>query len=154
VCAPELLKDRERPLSSPSDLHHHVLLHYDNPQNRIPWLDWPTWLEAVGLSDLKAAGAIRFNEYDQVVVAAASGQGVALGRSPLLKKMFRDGKLVAPFSAKAVAPRAYYLITSKTSAQNPDVTDFTDWLFSETGRDMETHTPTTKVKAASRRHQK
>jgi DNA-binding transcriptional LysR family regulator len=154
VCAPELLKDRDRPLSSPSDLHHHVLLHYDNPQNRIPWLDWPTWLEAVGLSDLKAAGAIRFNEYDQVVVAAASGQGVALGRSPLLKKMFRDGKLVAPFSAKSVAPRAYYLITSKTSARNPDVTDFTDWLFSETGRDMETHTPTTKVKAASRRHQK
>ena len=154
VCAPELLKDRDRPLSSPSDLHHHVLLHYDNPQNRIPWLDWPTWLEAVGLSDFKAAGAIRFNEYDQVVVAAASGQGVALGRSPLLKKMFRDGKLVAPFSAKSVAPRAYYLITSKTSARNPDVTDFTDWLFSETGRDMETPTPTTRVKAASRRRQK
>jgi DNA-binding transcriptional LysR family regulator len=154
VCAPELLKDRDRPLSSPSDLHHHVLLHYDNPQNRIPWLDWPTWLEAVGLSDFKAAGAVRFNEYDQVVVAAASGQGVALGRSPLLKKMLRDGKLVAPFGAKSVAPRAYYLITSKTSSQNPDVTDFTDWLFCETGRDMETRTPTTKVKAASRRRPK
>ncbi len=111
VCAPELLKDRDRPLSSPSDLHHHVLLHYDNPQSRIAWLDWPTWLEAVGLSDFKAAGAVRFNEYDQVVVAAASGQGVALGRSPLLKKMFRDGKLVAPFSSKSVAPRSYYLIT-------------------------------------------
>lgn len=154
VCAPELLKDPDKPLSSPSDLHHHVLLHYDNPQNRIPWLDWPTWLEAVGLSDFKAAGAVRFNEYDQVVVAAASGQGVALGRSPLLKKMFRDGKLVAPFSAKSVTPRSYYLITSKTSARNPDVTDFTDWLFSETGRDMETRTPTKKAKTASRRCKK
>ena len=77
-----------------------------------------------------------------------------MGRSPLLKKMLRDGKLVAPFSAKSVAPRAYYLITSKTSARNPDVTDFTDWLFTETGRDKETHTPTKKVKAVSRRRQK
>jgi DNA-binding transcriptional LysR family regulator len=154
VCAPELLEDSDRPLSSPSDLQHHVLLHYDNPQNRLAWLDWPTWLEAVGLVDFKAAGAVRFNEYDQVVLAAASGQGVALGRSPLLKKMLRDGKLVAPFSSKSVAPRAYYLITSKTSARNPDVADFTDWLFTETGRDMETHTPTKKAKAASRRRPK
>jgi LysR family transcriptional regulator, glycine cleavage system transcriptional activator len=151
VCAPELLKDRDRPLSSPSDLRHHVLLHYDNPQNRIAWLDWPTWLEAVGLNDFKTAGAVRFNEYDQVIVAATSGQGVALGRSPLLKKMLRDGKLVAPFSSKSVAPRAYYLITSKTSAQNPDVSDFTDWLLSEAGRDKETRAPATKKKAAGRR---
>ena len=154
VCAPELLKDRNKPLSSPADLRHHVLLHYDNPQNRLSWLDWPTWIEAVGLNDFKAAGAVRFNEYDHVILAAASGQGVALGRSPLLKKMLRDGKLVAPFSAKSVAPRAYYLITSKATERNPDVSDFTDWLFSEAGRDMETHTPTTKKKAAGRRRPK
>ena len=94
------------------------------------------------------------NGTDQVILAAASGQGVALGRSPLLKKMLRDGKLVAPFSAKSVAPRAYYLITSKATERNPDVSDFTDWLFSEAGRDLETHTPTTKKKAAGRRRPK
>jgi LysR family glycine cleavage system transcriptional activator len=154
VCAPELLNDLERPLSSPSDLRNHVLLHYDNPKNRVSWLDWPTWLDAVGLNDFKAAGAVRFNEYDQVIVAAASGQGVALGRSPLLKKMLRDGKLVAPFSAKSVAPRAYYLITSKTSERNPDVSHFTDWLFSEAGRDIETRAPTKKKKTSARRRQK
>jgi DNA-binding transcriptional LysR family regulator len=135
VCAPALLKDPDRPLAEPADLRHHVLLHFDEQHDRLPWLDWPTWLEAVGLSDFVAAGAVRFNHYDQVVVAAADGQGIALGRSPLLKRMLRDGKLVAPFSSKSVAPRAYYLITSKASEHNPDVSEFVDWLFREAGCD-------------------
>ena len=151
VCAPELLKDRKRPLSVPADLRHHVLLHYDDQHNRIPWLDWPTWLDAVGLSDFKAAGAVRFNQYDQVVVAAASGQGVALGRNPLLKRMLRDGKLVAPFSSKLVAPRAYYVITSSMSARDPDVSDFVDWLFHEAGHESDSRKPARKKKTLSRK---
>ncbi len=151
VCAPEMLKDRKKPLSVPADLRHHVLLHFDDQQNRIPWLDWPTWLDAVGLADFKVAGAVRFNQYDQVVVAAAAGQGVALGRNPLLKRMLRDGKLVAPFSSKSVAPRAYYLIRSEASARNPDVSDFIDWLFTEAGRDVDARAPTVKKKTVSRR---
>lgn len=141
VCAPELLKDRNKPLSTPADLRHHVLLHYDDPDNRLSWLDWPTWLEAVGLSDFKAAGAIRFNQYDQVVVATTSGQGVALGRSPLLRRMLRDGKLVAPFRSKSAAPRAYYIITSRLAAGNTDVADFVDWLFKEAGCEIDPRKP-------------
>lgn len=131
VCAPQLLKDTSKPLSRPNDLQHHVLLHYDDPANRISWLDWPTWLESVGLKEMKVAGSVRFNQYDQVVVAATSGQGVALGRSPLLKSMLGAGTLVAPFSDKSVAPRAYYVIASKTSSKNPDVQQFIDWLIEE-----------------------
>ncbi len=150
VCAPELLKDRKKPLSTPADLRHHVLLHYDDPESRTPWLDWPTWLEAVGLNDFKAAGTVRFGEYDQVVVAAASGQGIALGRNPLLRRMLREGKLVAPFSSKSVAPRAYYVITSSAGSRNPDVSDFVEWLFQEAGRDSESRKPAGKKKPVSR----
>lgn len=149
VCAPELLKNRKRPLTTPKDLRHHVLLHYDDPENRVPWLDWPTWLQAVGLSDFKAAGAVRFSQYDQVVVAAASGQGVALGRNPLLKRMLRDGKLVAPFSSKSVAPRAYYVLTSSTSSGNPDVSDFVDWLFREAGHESDSRKSAGKKRAVT-----
>lgn len=131
VCAPQLLTDPEKPLAVPADLRNHVLLHYDDPASRIPWLDWPTWLESVGLPELRAAGSVRFNQYEQVVVAAASGQGVALGRSPLLKHMLQDGRLVAPFTDKSAAPRAYYVLTSSAAANNPDVTEFVDWLFRE-----------------------
>lgn len=135
VCAPQLLEDRDKPLSTPSDLRHHVLLHYDDPANRISWLDWPTWLESVGLTDFKVAGSVRFNQYDQVVVAVSSGQGVALGRYPLLKSMLQSGTLVAPFSDKAIAPRAYYLIQSSASSDNPDVQRFVEWLFREAGHE-------------------
>lgn len=143
VCAPQLLKDAQRPLSSPSDLRHHVLLHYDDPANRVSWLDWPTWLESVGLHDFKAAGAVRFNQYDQVVVAVTSGQGVALGRYPLLRNLLESGALVAPFSDKSIAPRAYYLIQSNDSSDNPDVQQFVQWLFREAGRDPDHDTAVT-----------
>ncbi len=135
VCAPQLLKDRHKPLSTPADLRHHVLLHYDDPDNRVSWLDWPTWLESVGLSDFKVGGSVRFNQYDQVVVAVTSGQGVALGRYPLLKNMLHSGTLIAPFSDKSIAPRAYYVIQSSASSDNPDVKRFVEWLFREAGRD-------------------
>ena len=135
VCAPQLLENRNKPLSTPSDLRHHVLLHYDDPANRISWLDWPTWLESVGLTDFKVGGSVRFNQYDQVVVAVSSGQGVALGRYPLLKNMLQSGTLVAPFSDKAIAPRAYYLIQSSASSDNPDVQRFVEWLFREAGHE-------------------
>ena len=139
VCAPQLLTDPEKPLAVPADLRNHVLLHYDDPASRIPWLDWPTWLESVGLPELRAAGSVRFNQYEQVVVAAASGQGVALGRSPLLKHMLQDGRLVAPFTDKAAAPRAYYVLTSSAAANNPDVTEFVDWLFREADQQARAH---------------
>jgi len=143
VCAPQLLDDPAKPLSVPADLRHHVLLHYDDPANRVPWLDWPTWLESVGLNDFKAAGSMRFNQYDQVVVAATSGQGVALGRNPLLKHMLQDGRLVAPFSDKSVAPRAYYVLASNTAADNPDVSEFVAWLFREAGHETGAREPVT-----------
>ncbi len=139
VCAPQLLADPGKPLAVPTDLRNHVMLHYDDPVSRIPWLDWPTWLESVGLPDLKAAGSVRFNQYEQVVVAAASGQGVALGRSPLLKHMLQDGRLVAPFTGKSAAPRAYYVLTSSAAADNSDVTEFVEWLFREADQQSGSH---------------
>src|SRR5919108_545550 len=43
VCSPKLLK--KRPLNVPGDLKNHVLLVYDDPEVRHPWLHWKTWLE-------------------------------------------------------------------------------------------------------------
>jgi LysR family transcriptional regulator, glycine cleavage system transcriptional activator len=131
VCSPALLKNHPHPLKTPADLKHYVLLHYEDVRHSAPWLGWTQWLQAVGLSDLRVAGALHFSHYDQVVVAAANGQGVALGRNPLLKRQIGDRKLVAPFSAKSVAPRAYYVIQSAASSRNEDVKDFVAWLQAE-----------------------
>ena len=130
VCSPALLRDPHC-LAIPADLKRHVLLHFDDASRNTPALDWSTWLQAVGLPDLKPAGALHFSHYDQLVLAAINGQGVALGRSPLIKRLIRDGKLRAPFNTKSVAARAYYVITSREGERNPDVKTFRSWVYAE-----------------------
>lgn len=134
VCSPALAQDDERPLRTPRDLARHVLLHLDYPQGRGTWLDWDTWLAALGVADLAPAGALHFSQYDQMIHAAIAGQGVALGRSPLVARALRDARLVAPFPRSEVVPRAYYLIESPRAADKPQVRAFVEWLLAEAAR--------------------
>lgn len=131
VCSPKLMKDPRRPLREPADLRHHVLLQYDDPDGRHPWMHWKTWLEVERLADLRPAGNLMFSGYDQIIPAAVAGHGVALGRSPLVRKLLASGELVAPFKRSADPARAYYAILSKNSAGRPEVADFVAWLREE-----------------------
>ena len=60
-------------------------------------MHWKTWLEIERLTDLRPAGSLVFSGYDQIIPAAIAGHGVALGRSPLVRKLLASGELVAPF---------------------------------------------------------
>ena len=131
VCSPKLLKDPDRPLRVPADLRHQVLLQYDDPDGRHPWLHWKTWLEIERLTDLRPAGRLSFSGYDQIIPAAIAGHGVALGRSPLVREAIASGELVAPFKRSADPARAYYAVVSKNSAGRPEVADFVAWLKEE-----------------------
>jgi len=46
----------------------------------VPWLNWPAWLAANGLPELKPAGAMRFSLYDQVIQATLGAHGAAVRR--------------------------------------------------------------------------
>jgi DNA-binding transcriptional LysR family regulator len=131
VCSPKLLKDARKPLKEPADLRHHVLLQYDDPDARHPWLHWRTWLEVERLTELKPAGRLSFTGYEQIIGAAIAGHGVALGRSPLVKGALTAGELVAPFRRSADPARAYYAIVSKNAVGRPEVADFVNWLREE-----------------------
>ena len=54
-------------------------------------LDWGTWLAAQGHPDLKPAASIRFDSYEQMIQAALSGQGVAMGIGRLVSGLMRGG---------------------------------------------------------------
>ena len=133
VCSPALAADPKRPLEKAADLQRHVLLHLND--ERAAWLDWTVWTHALGLEEFKSAGALFFSSYDQVIQAAVSGQGVALGRLPLTQQMIRDKRLVAPFGKAVSSARAYYVIRSSRTAASQDVQDFANWLVEEAGRD-------------------
>jgi DNA-binding transcriptional LysR family regulator len=129
VCSPKLLK--KIPLEQPADLANHVLLQYDDPDGRHPWLHWKTWLEVERIAQLRPAGTLSFSGYEQIIPAAVAGHGVALGRTPLVKDLVTAGELVAPFKSSADPARAYFAIVSKSAEGRPEVADFVAWLREE-----------------------
>src|SRR6185369_10858050 len=135
VCSPKLASDSTRPLREPADLRHHVLLQYDDPEGYAPWLNWKSWLELFGLADLRPAGSILLSGYEHIIPAAIAGQGVALGRSPLVRELIAAGTLVAPFPRTSESSRAYFAVVSQNSAERPEVGNFLQWLKSEASRE-------------------
>jgi LysR family transcriptional regulator, glycine cleavage system transcriptional activator len=131
VCSPKLAGDPKRPLREPADLRHHVLLQYDDPEGFAPWLNWKSWLELFGLADLRPAGSILLSGYEHIIPAAIAGQGVALGRSPLVRELIDAGTLVMPFPRASESSRAYFAVVSQNAAGRPEVDDFLSWLKSE-----------------------
>lgn len=126
VCSPKLLARKQ--LKKPEDLKNHVLLQYDDPDGRHPWLHWKTWLEVAGIADLRPAGTLSFSGYEQIIPAALAGHGVALGRTPLVRDLLASKELVAPFKSSADPARAYFAIVSKRAEGRPEVQAFVEWL--------------------------
>jgi len=135
VCSRALMRDAARPLKQPQDLARHTLLHFDYASTEAMYMDWGTWLTALGIGELKSAGALHFSQYEQMIQAAISGQGVALGRQPLIGDLIKSGALVVPFKQTMVGSRAYFIIESRFAAAKPQVREFAKWLVAEAASD-------------------
>lgn len=127
VCSPRL-KRGGHPLKRPEDLRHHVLLHLDDPAGEWPWLHWNVWFEVMQQKPIAPASILRFSHYDHAIQAAVDGQGVALGRSPLVRRLIKERKLVAPFQGSSASSRAYFVLVSPGAAARPQVQKFVAWL--------------------------
>jgi LysR family transcriptional regulator, glycine cleavage system transcriptional activator len=131
LCAPQLLQDATRPLKKTADIAHHTLLTVDYVQGEALTVDWEPWFQVMGLKDVRMANSLRFTSYADAVAAAVSGQGLVIGRLPLLDEMLRSGKLVAPFRGRAATRRGYFVALSPRGAGNADAKDFVAWLSKE-----------------------
>jgi DNA-binding transcriptional LysR family regulator len=133
VCSPRL-QARNR-LETPEDLVNFPLIHYEDPEQQAPWLAWDVWFEVMNVKQRRSVGAMRFSHYDQVVRAAVEGQGMALGRLPLITPLLKEGKLVMPLRAvryrTSAQDRAYWLVVSPPARGRPEVAKFTEWLKAE-----------------------
>ncbi|WP_176649261.1 LysR substrate-binding domain-containing protein [Duganella sp. SG902] len=109
-------------------LRGHTLLEFDDASR--PWLQWPAWLRAAGAGRGKPRGVLRFNQYDQVVQAALAGQGVALGRLPLVCDLLAQGRLALASKQPATGcDYAYWLHTRAT--QGIDALRLHDWMIAQ-----------------------
>jgi DNA-binding transcriptional LysR family regulator len=150
LCSPQLMRDARRPLKTPADLEHHTLLTVDLPQGEPPTVDWEPWLQVIGLETVRAANTHRFTQYSEAVAAACAGQGVVIGRLPLLAELVREGKLVAPFRSRAASRRGYFVTMAAHAAGNTDAQDFARWLLVE-AEQAERPAPTGKPSASKKR---
>lgn len=121
-------REQKRPLKRPEDLRHHVLINLHDPSGRWPWLSWARWLEAAGVQDLEPAGMLSFDQYDQVITAAAHGQGVALARMTLTQELRRDKRLVVLFGRRQCLERGYHAVLARGAGERPEVKKFVEWM--------------------------
>jgi DNA-binding transcriptional LysR family regulator len=117
--SPALLERAGKPLRRAHDLAHYVLLDLEDPGTPASWLGWSNWFDALGVREVKPAGLLGFNYFDQIVRAALAGQGVALGRLPLIADLLQDGSLVAPLDVRTSTERAYRVAQAESARGRP-----------------------------------
>ena len=130
VCAPSLLRDKRVPIKSLQDLRFHTLLQVEAPRAGYP-LEWDLWMKAMGIAGLEPAASVMFTNYDAAIAAAVAGQGMALGRRPLIDALLKRRALVAPLKDEIATMRAYFLIVEPRAAKRPAVRALEAWLIEQ-----------------------
>jgi DNA-binding transcriptional LysR family regulator len=129
VAAPSLLKGLR--IRDPEELLRLPLIELEDPNGTALWLSWRVWCEAMGVTRPRTSRQLTFSHYDQVVQAAVAGQGVALGRFPLLDPFLEERRLTMPLKGRqyaTLARRAYWLVVAPGAAQRPEVKTFSAWM--------------------------
>lgn len=121
VCAPALVPSLQRP----EDLFHVPLLHVATVAE-----DWAAWARVRQVEGLDVSRGPRFDTLQMAWEAAARGQGVALGRLPLVARDLEAGRLSAVLGPPVEAETAYWLVMDPNS-QRPETVAFRDWLRAE-----------------------
>jgi LysR family transcriptional regulator, glycine cleavage system transcriptional activator len=121
VCAPGAIASKAD-VDMRALLSRYPLVHDSNEDG------WNLWLASTGIRlPPRAPTALRFNDYNLVVEAAAQKLGVALGRTGLIEAELANGRLVE-FSRKVRSPRAYYLVCRSDRPLSRHVRVLWDWL--------------------------
>jgi DNA-binding transcriptional LysR family regulator len=113
-------------------LARHTLLDIDPPRGHLrpAWLQWSSWLTQRGWAAAKPRGVLRFNQYDQIIHAALAGQGLALGRLPLLQPLLDDDRLVVVDGTRIETDYAYWLMQAD-AAPRAAVRHVAEWIANE-----------------------
>ena len=129
VCAPALA---EAVAGDPARIETRLLIH-DESSLVAPGLPtWGGWLAHAGAPrDLKGVGGAWFSNSHMALSAAISGQGFALGLTPLVDDDLAAGRLVRPFRAELPSPFGFWFVCRPDRIAEPKVAAFRRWLSEE-----------------------
>ena len=131
VCAPSYLQGHQ--LTCPEQLLEERLLHLDREHWRWlnwPVVDWPVWLQQMGVPQQPATPSLSFNNSALLVQATLDGEGIALGWGAMIEDLLDSGKLVAVMPHEYRTTRGYYLARNPSSIGTGAVELFREWLLS------------------------
>jgi LysR family transcriptional regulator, glycine cleavage system transcriptional activator len=130
VCSPQFLSGANA-VANPPDLANRTLLVVTTTPE-----GWNEWLAAATAGGHDVTGvdlrnSLRFDTIYSSMIAAMSGVGIDLGRSPLVDHAIAQGWLVSPFDLKAMSTHAYWMIYPEASLELPAFRSFRQWLLQE-----------------------
>ncbi|MBE9140211.1 transcriptional regulator GcvA [Nodosilinea sp. LEGE 07088] len=126
VCSPRLLSDGQS-LSTPADLAHHSLIHFEwlNYGSEAP--SWENWLTLAGLNDIDPNKGLKFDDESLAIQAAIAGQGIALCSSIHVYDDFAMGFLIKLFEM-ALPGLTYSVVHLKMHPKEDLILKFVAWL--------------------------
>lgn len=130
VCSPAFAE--QRALTEASQLAQVPLLNDDSEWRfSSPYAEWEKWLLLANAKGIKPSRGISFNRGDLAVQAAVAGQGVALGRTPLVMDDIQQGRLMRPFSETLDEGNAYLFVCPEMQRQREPVQQLLSWLVAQ-----------------------
>ncbi len=135
VCSPRLLAG-PHPLRVPDDLRWHTLLHVDSATGDACCPDWRMWLLTAGVGDIDPTRGPQFSLSSMALQTAIEGHGVALDSSVLVADDLAAGRLIKPFDLSFPVSFAYYVVCPETTADQPRIAAFREWVMAEATADL------------------
>jgi LysR family glycine cleavage system transcriptional activator len=102
-------------------------------------LDWKSFLNRFGVSDVDPERGYGFNQSHFVLQACIDGNGVALGREAIVAEALARGHLVRPLEASVPSEYSYYIVAREEEFELPHIKSFATWLSDETRSFMQEH---------------
>ena len=130
VCSPAFANEHN--LTQPQQLKHLPLLNDDSEWRFFsPYAEWEQWLSTARVDGVKPSKGVSFNRGDLAIQAAVAGQGVALGRTPLVMDDIQQGRLIKPFEEELDMGNCYLFVCPEEYRRRPEVEQFLQWLIKE-----------------------
>ncbi|MDQ7727755.1 LysR substrate-binding domain-containing protein [Halomonas sp. SpR8] len=123
VASPTTLQ--ESPISKPSDVSNHLLLHIAVRSEA-----WHRWFTAqkIPLAYMRLGPHFEFTNH--MIQATTAGIGVALVARCLVEEELKDGRLTMPLEKRLDSHRHYFLLYPPEKQDYPPLIKFRDWLLS------------------------
>ncbi|WP_104667871.1 LysR family transcriptional regulator [Ensifer adhaerens] len=125
TCHPLLLKEIRS--ADPAELFSRLPL-VQIPNFIDPWMEWRKWGEHFGIDSLTTKRPQFINDYEMLLRACRSGQGVAVGAIHFVREALAEGSLVRITELTVNSNFGFHFVYDRTWLENRAFVDVLSWL--------------------------